>query len=61
MIDRSGVRIVINFADEPRSIPLGGPAGPVLLATTAIDGPVDAGGERLTLPPKAAVVIGPAS
>ncbi|WP_395728892.1 malto-oligosyltrehalose trehalohydrolase [Nakamurella sp.] len=61
VIDRSGVRIVINFADEPRSIPLGGPAGPVLLATTAIDGPVDAGGERLTLPPKAAVVIGPAS
>lgn len=58
LIDRAGVRIAVNVADEPRTIPLGGPAGPVLLATTS-DAVVDA--THLTLPPTSAVVLGPAS
>lgn len=57
LIDRSGLRIAVNLADEPRTVPLGGPAGPVLLTT----GPgVRVDGERLVLPPTTAVVLGPA-
>lgn len=58
LIDRSGLRVAVNLAGEPRTVPLGGPAGPPLLAT----GPgalVD--GERLILPPTTAVVLAPAS
>jgi maltooligosyltrehalose trehalohydrolase len=57
LIDRSGVRIAINLSDEPRTVPLGGPAGPVLLATKPGAVPVAAG---VTLPGATAVVIGPA-
>ena len=55
-IDRAGVRIAVNLSDVDRTIPLGGP-GPVLLSTKPVTGP---DGPRLTLPPKSAVVLGPA-
>ena len=58
LIDRSGVRIAVNFSDDDRVIPLGGSSGPVLLETRA---GVQLGGESLTLPGHTAVVIAPAA
>lgn len=58
VVNRSGLRIAVNLSDEPRTVPLGSPAGPVLLATKPVTG---TDGERLALAPKSAVVLGPAS
>ena len=58
LIDRSGVRVAVNFSDDDRVIPLGGSSGPVLLETRA---GVQLGGESLTLPGHTAVVIAPAA
>jgi maltooligosyltrehalose trehalohydrolase len=57
LIDRSGVRIGVNLADGECVIPLEGPVGPVLLATS--DGVVVDDG-TLTLPGHTAVVLAPA-
>ena len=55
--DRAGLRIAANLSDEARTIGLGGPAGPVLLATQP-GVVVEAG--TLTLPPHTAAVLAPA-
>lgn len=57
LVDRSGVRIAVNLADEERTVPLGAPAGEVLLATRA---GVVVRDDALRLPPHAAVVLAPA-
>jgi maltooligosyltrehalose trehalohydrolase len=57
LIDRSGLRIVVNFADELRTITLQDPAGSLLLATQP---GAEVDGEKLSLPPHTAVVIAPA-
>jgi maltooligosyltrehalose trehalohydrolase len=56
LIDRSGLRIAVNLSDDTRSIPLGGPAGSLLLAT---QGGAGMDGETLSLPGHTAVVIAP--
>ncbi len=57
LIDRSGLRIAVNMSDDTRSIPLGGPAGSLLLATA---GGAGLDGDTLSLPAHTAVVIAPA-
>jgi maltooligosyltrehalose trehalohydrolase len=57
LIDRSGVRIAVNFADDPRTVPIATPSGSILLQT--VDG-VGATDEALTLPPHSATVLAPA-
>ena len=54
--DRAGLRIAANLSDETRAIGLGGPSGPVLLATQP---GVAVEAETLTLPPHAAAVLAP--
>lgn len=60
LVDRSGVRVGVNLSDDVRNVPLGGPAGEILLATrdgvavTTADG-----GDVLTLPPHSAAVVAP--
>ncbi len=56
VIDRSGLRILINFAADPRTVPLPGGPGPVLLETAAGTKQSD---ETATVPALTAVVIGP--
>ncbi len=57
MMDRSGVRVLLNFADEERTVPLATPAGRVLLET----GPgVLVNGSSVTLPGYCAAVLAPA-
>ena len=56
LINRSGLRIAVNMSDETRSIPLGGPAGSLLLAT---QGGAGMDGDILSLPAHTAVVIAP--
>jgi maltooligosyltrehalose trehalohydrolase len=58
LVNRSGVRIAVNLADEQRTIPLGNAAGDLLLETkpgAAVDG------ELLTLPGHTAVVRAPSA
>jgi maltooligosyltrehalose trehalohydrolase len=55
-VERGDLRILINFAEQPRVIPLPGGPGEVLLATAA--GVVQADGEA-AVPALTAVVIGP--
>lgn len=57
VVNRSGVRIAVNFADETRTMPMGGPVGSLLLATA--DG-AEVSGADLSLPPHTAVVLSPA-
>ena len=56
LIDRSGLRIAVNMSDDTRSIPLGSPAGSLLLAT---QGGAGLDGDTLSLPAHTAVVIAP--
>jgi len=56
LVDRSGVRIGVNFSAQPRTISLPGPVGAVLLATQP---GVVVAGDMLTLPPTTAVVLAP--
>ncbi len=56
LINRSGLRIAVNISDDTRSIPLGGPAGSLLLATA---GGAGMDGDTLSLPAHTAVVIAP--
>ena len=57
LLDRSGLRIVVNFSDELRTITLQEPAGSLLLATQP---GAEVSSEQLSLPPHTAVVIAPA-
>ena len=57
LVDRSGLRIVVNFSDELRTITLQEPAGSLLLATQP---GAEVSSEQLSLPPHTAVVIAPA-
>jgi maltooligosyltrehalose trehalohydrolase len=57
LVDRSGVRIAVNFAGEQRRIPLDGAVGSVLLAT--VPG-VDVGTDALTVPAHSATILAPA-
>ena len=54
--DRAGLRIAANLSDETRTVALGGPSGPVLMATRK---GVAVEAETLTLPPHAAAVLAP--
>ncbi len=56
VIDRSGVRIALNLSAEPHDVPLGSPAGTVLLST---GGPASIDGETATLAPHSSVVLAP--
>ena len=56
VVHRGQVRVLINFSDEPRRLPLTAGPGAVLLST--VDGVVQDSGSAL-LPPASAVVIGP--
>ncbi len=56
LIDRSGLRIVVNFSDELRTITLREPAGSLLLVTQP---GAEISGDELSLPPHTAVVIAP--
>ncbi|MEP6560887.1 MAG: DUF3459 domain-containing protein, partial [Nakamurella sp.] len=57
LINRSGVQIAVNFADEDRTIALGGPTGPILLETQS---GAEIIGESVLLPGHTAAVIAPA-
>jgi len=57
LINRSGLRIAVNFSDEVRTITLDDPAGSLLLATQR---GAEVRDELLSLPPHTAVVIAPA-
>jgi len=54
--DRGGLRIAANLSDETRTMGLGGPSGPVLLATQP---GVAVEAETVTLPPHTAAVLAP--
>jgi len=56
LVNRSGLQVAVNMADDTRTIALDGPAGSLLLATKSgaeLDGAI------LSLPPHTAVVIAP--
>ena len=57
VIDRGGLRILINFASDARTMPLPGGPGEVLLATVA--GTMQQSDETATVPALAAIIIGP--
>jgi len=57
LVSRSGLRIAVNFADEDRTIALGGPSGPILLETQT---GAEVLGESLLLPGHTAAVLAPA-
>ncbi|MET0967346.1 MAG: malto-oligosyltrehalose trehalohydrolase [Nakamurella sp.] len=57
LINRSGLRIAVNFADDDRTIALGGPTGPILLETQT---GAEVIGESLLLPAHTAAVLAPA-
>ena len=57
LIDRSGVRIAVNFSAESRTVPTATPSGSILLQTR--DG-VTVGDGDVTLPPHSATVLAPA-
>jgi len=57
LVNRSGLRIGVNFADEDRTIALGGPSGPILLETQT---GAEVLGESLLLPAHTAAVLAPA-
>ncbi len=57
VIDRSGVRIALNLSAEPRTVPLGAPAGPVLIAT---GGGASIDEDTALLAPHSSVVLAPA-
>lgn len=60
LIDRSGVRVAVNLADEERTLPLATPVGPVLFVTDpAVADGLGATDGALTLPARSAVVMGP--
>ena len=57
VVNRSGLRIAVNFAAEPRTVALDGPAGSVLLQTRP---GVRIDGASLALPGHTAAVLAPA-
>ena len=54
LIDRSGVRIAVNLADDARSVPTAAPAASILLQTR--DG-IAMTAEKLILPSQSATVL----